>query len=273
MNNCQDRKSFILEKYDYLPEGQSVFSKTCYCGKPQGRCSLGVKRKGGVLLFNCFSVSCPLGSGRASSDAFYWSEAMTTPEEPKELTNELPEGFVRDLPEIALEWLSGYGITQEEAEGYDIGYWATQDRVLIPIYMQGRLVSWQARSLTGAQPKWLTPKGGTGDAVFCSQAARGAVGVLVEDTISCIRVGKLYPAIASLGTHVSAEKSRNIYDWYREKELDKLVILLDDDAYGKAMTKILPALSRHNMRVKVVKGGLGKDPKAMTEEELKGLIS
>lgn len=270
--SMSSKKDFILANYSGLLENEQVFGRACYCGKTGGRCSLGVKKEKGVLLYNCFSAGCELGRGRATLDAFEWTKQVDLPPVEKELTHELPEGFIRYLPQDAVDWLEMFGITEEEQELYDIGYWPEQDRVVVPIYTQGKVVSWQARSLTGAIPKWLTPKGGTGDSIFTSQGCSGRIGVLVEDTISCIRVGRLFPCVAALGTHITAAKSRNISNWYREKKLDKLIILLDDDAYKKAMGKVLPALNRHSMRIKVIKAGLGKDPKAMTDNELKELI-
>lgn len=139
----------------------------------------------------------------------------------------LPVDFSRSIPEAGLVWLWKYGITDEEIATFHIGWSEELKRVILPVYMKGKLVYWQGRSVSPAvKPKYLNIGSKTNGTVYFSRHAprtRRQAGdikaeskshqlhddvlntiVLVEDVLSAIKVGRCTTAVSFLGSSINS---------------------------------------------------------------------
>ena len=186
--------------------------------------------------------------------------------EGKELV--LPSDYTLVVPPRARAWYLQYGITAELAELYGIGYTEYFDRVVLPVYEDGELHAVQMRAVDAdVKPKYLNPSAiPIQDVLFESEEGSSDWGVLVEDILSCIKVGQVISASSSLGTKMSdartwkvSEKYKNCFVWY------------DSDLAGrtgarKAIAK-LELLGVNCLNVKTP-----KDPKCYTRREIKQIL-
>ena len=75
---------------------------------------------------------------------------------------QLPWDYATDVPKKGLRWLYKYGIMDTEIETHRIGYSKYLDRVILPVYSGGRLITWQGRYLEvpdKLHPKYMTARG------------------------------------------------------------------------------------------------------------------
>jgi hypothetical protein len=105
-----------------------------------------------------------------------------------------------DIPERPLQWLHGYGITDDEIHSNQIWYDLRKDLLVFPIYNGSRLMATSARYFGSLpkHPKYLTS--GLKNNHFKLFARRESdVYVLVEDFVSAIKVGRHFNCIPLLG--------------------------------------------------------------------------
>lgn len=184
----------------------------------------------------------------------------------------LPRDFTLDIPADATPWLTLGGVGPDLARGYGIGYSPSLDRVVIPVYWDGKLTTVQCRAIRPWQkPKYINPKGVARTAVLKSRAEfmlpsadpRPDTCVVVEDGLSAIRVGRLQPAYAALGTSLSADAILDIITKYKT-----VILWLDGDAAGQEAKKAIRLqLIRYGLTVETVV--TDKDPKRLTNEEIR----
>lgn len=177
-------------------------------------------------------------------DAYYIPPEIVSPPQPsgKLVSIRLPDSYVPllSLPpgHPALEYLVSRGFDPAYvATQYGVGYVghdgslpAISNSLLIPVYFDGELVSWQARKLSPAgKVKYVTCPGAKISQVFYNwDAARGYdYAILVEGVFDVWRLGP--PALALFGTHLS----QNQVDLLRSR-YSTVVVLLDGDAKEKA---------------------------------------
>ncbi len=145
----------------------------------------------------------------------------------------LPDDYVSiyEATEQAQAWLLKYGISLELAYEYQIGYSLKMDRVILPCFSDdGKvLLHVQARALDGRKPKYLNQSSPISSVLYWSQGqVQGDYITIVEDILSCIKVGQVSPAVCLLGTNITAIKAAKIAARY-----DAVLIWTDDDDAGE----------------------------------------
>ncbi len=120
----------------------------------------------------------------------------------------------------ALNFFSQYFITFDLLESYGIGYSEENNSVLYPLlpsYTQERFLEKKKFKTYGATPIYIT------------HSADSNSIVLVEDFLSCIRVGEFLPTMCLFGTSLSSKALDRILHCYQH-----VIIWLDGDSPGQA---------------------------------------
>lgn len=180
------------------------------------------------------------------------------------------EGDVRAWPSKARLWIRQARVTDKEVKEYGINYSPRLGRVILPVYRDGKLVGYQARKIFESDegPKYYTRTATPDRMVFLVDSSSNPDSiVLCEDVLSAIRVGRIMPAGAILGTEASdyaisllteGRKHGIIYLDYDNKIVisksiklkNKLELLLDD--------------------VLLINNSI--DPKSLTDKELEDIL-
>lgn len=150
----------------------------------------------------------------------------------------LPEDFVPVWDPADRTWhipkyLEKRGIRARTAALFGLGYCESglyADRLIMPVRMNGQLVTFQARSMSGQIPKYTAPATGKEGSLYgYDQAALATTVVIVEgptDVLSVVQAG--FPAIGLTGKVVSTGQVNAI----RRARFDQLIVMLDPDAAG-----------------------------------------
>lgn len=154
-----------------------------------------------------------------------------------------PMAFVKGA-----RYLHKRGIAPEHVQVYDIKYSPVDQRVIFPVKVNGKLIGWQARSITPTErydevldrtikiPKILTSGSLIGKGqkwlMFQDRLKGSEHCVLAEGPISAIKAHLCGGNVASMGKNVSPFQLETI-----KKSVKKLYIALDPDA-GHEIAKI-----------------------------------
>ncbi len=222
----------------------------------------------GKLLYNCYANSCTISG--ATTTTMTVQEIKTrmktleiNPNENKGLNvskgEVFPESVVSDANrDIVDGFCERYGIDSQEL---DLRYDIKEDRVVFPIFDQGRLVDGIGKAISdNVVPKWKrygTMAGGyiRGECV---------IAVVVEDCISAAVVETLgLTGVAILGTALTDNHI------FALKEFKKVIVALDPDAAPKtiAYTKQLKSNGVDAFALKLL-----DDIKYRREEDIKYLL-
>lgn len=143
---------------------------------------------------------------------------------------------------------------------YGIGWCSAgfyRDRMVVPVALHGRVVSFVARDMTGkAERKVLYPKGTkTSRVLFNYDRAKSFERVvLVEGALDALRVGPRGMAI--FGTSISDAQVALL----AASEARDVVVMLDGDEAGEAGTEKVVSRLRTSFSVRVVRLPRGSDP-------------
>jgi DNA primase len=119
------------------------------------------------------------------------------------------------------------GIPVEVSAQYDLTYWASKQRVIFPIYLDGLVYGYQARTIVNAEPKILGSKGLKRDRlVMFSQRLTGDHAVVCEGPIDALKAHLCGGNVATMGKAVSSKQ----IELLRSKGVRKLYLALDPDA-------------------------------------------
>ena len=185
---------------------------------------------------------------------------------PKEDRIEYPEDLIRDPRQFhvaALKWLYKYKIFDDQIKLYGISYLPEVHRVFIPTKDEkGNLLSYQTRSLSYFDtPKYL---GKGSKSLFHSKQAKTTIIVLVEDALSCIRVGEYLSCVSLQGTSLRTEDIPAILKY------NEILLWLDGDKAGKtASRKLKKQLSMYKECTAL---STPKDPKEHSRRHIKSLL-
>lgn len=193
----------------------------------------------------------------------------------KKATN-LPSESTAHFPKMHTEYLEGRGFNPRQIirehrlrACYTIGRY--KFRIIIPIYLHNRLVSFTSRDVTGEQdPPYknassgeviLTPK----RTVYnYDNIQPGGNAILVEGPIDVWKLGK--PAISILGV----EHTEDQILYLMKKKIDTLFILFDNDRAGRKAARKLGRVMASiikNVELIFLKDKKTKDPGALTISE------
>lgn len=191
----------------------------------------------------------------------------------------LPHDFTTVIPDRSRLWLLRASVSSFVSGHYGFGYSPLSDRVILPVRRGDDLVAFVARATEKVRPKYLAKyKDGTNSAIFLADPAIAVrdrldvsdLVVLTEDILSCVRVGRIAPTAAILGTSIEGLEE----DLWRAFELcdhPTFVLWFDGDAAGrKARDRIGRRLALRGARV--VKVTTELDPKKYSNREIKEIL-
>jgi DNA primase len=191
----------------------------------------------------------------------------------------LPHDFTTEIPTNEAIWLYRAGVSTELAKHYGFGFSQHLRRVVLPVYSDGELVGFTARSTIGAKPKYIERMVSASSAIFHADPATrlpfdrdwtetsGPDLVITEDILSAVRVARLAKrAVALLGT------SANEYQLAAAEGCRTIAIWLDADRAGKT--------AHHKLKRKLALQGYEtfsirteQDPKRYSNREIRRLLS
>lgn len=146
-----------------------------------------------------------------------------------ERKNAVPKDITHNWAEWtkpAREWLSKYGITEQESKRYSLGYSSTMNRVVLPTYDEDGLTGFITRKLSDSdnKPKYLTYSNDKSRMIVFTGEITNTL-VLVEDMVSAIKVGRHTTAVPLLGTNLSMALRAEIL----RSSFNRFIIWLDHD--------------------------------------------
>lgn len=194
----------------------------------------------------------------------------------------LPKDFSTDIPPSEAVWLYRAGVSHAVAKHYGFGYSAELRRVVLPVYKDGKLAGFTARSTINERPKYIE-RMVDGNALFVADPAialpttddwpkgSGPDLVLTEDILSAVRVGRCARYVVSLlGTSASAHQVSSILR--RLPQNAQITVWLDPDKAGRSAAYDLQRTLRlQGYEVSLVKSN--KDPKYYSNREIRRLLS
>lgn len=176
----------------------------------------------------------------------------------------LPEPQVHDIrewPPAAAVWLLKAGLGRPEIARLGAYYHPDTDRVVLPILEGSAPVFWQARSVTGRLPKYLSPPVGR-DKLLPRYGSSDTI-TLTEDLLSAFKIGLVAEAWCLMGTHANL---RLIAALLERKA--PVALWLDPDAPGRhAAQRVHKQLTAYGIEVRRIRSE--RDPKLHTFDQIK----
>lgn len=178
---------------------------------------------------------------------------------------ELPMPRERDVqqwPKDARVWLYKAGLSNDAIERLGFYWHPVTQRVVMPVFEDGELVYWQARSTNPNVPKYINPTVERGT-VAPRFGRGGPCIVLTEDILSAVKVGMVNEAWSIMGTSLPDKIALRLVQAARP-----VLVMLDPDEAGKKGTaKIVRQLRLLGLPVGPYFGRA--DPKLLSQEEIK----
>lgn len=182
---------------------------------------------------------------------------------------ELPEPRERDVqqwPKAARVWLYKAGLSNDHIERLGFYWHEPTQRVVMPVFEDGELVYWQARSLNPNVPKYINPTVERGT-VAPRFGRGGACIVLTEDILSAVKVGMVNEAWSIMGTSLPDKIALRLVAAARP-----VIVMLDpDDAGRKGTAKIIGQLRLLGLTAGSYLGRA--DPKILNRWEIQDAIN
>ena len=231
-----DRRSFEKHLANLKPGGRLRVPHDCGPGR-----TLLISHVDDGVMAHCF---------RCSDSAFIKDErslaeriaalAKARAADVEVIRPELPEPRERDVqqwPKAARVWLYKAGLSNDAIERLGFYWHPVTQRVVMPVFEEGELVYWQARSLNPNVPKYINPTVERGT-VAPRFGRGGACIVLTEDILSAIKVGMVNEAWSIMGTSLPDKIAVRLVNAARP-----VIVMLDpDDAGRKGTAKIITQL-------------------------------
>lgn len=179
----------------------------------------------------------------------------------------LPEPAAHVLegwPTDARLWLHKAGLGRPEIARLGAYYHPPTNRVVLPVLEGDEVVFWQARSIDGRQPKYLSPP--VDRSTLLPRYGRASSVVLTEDLLSAFKVGLVGEAWCLMGTYANP---RLIAALLQRKA--PVAVWLDPDAPGRrAAAKVHKQLKAYGIEARVIHSE--RDPKLHTFDQIKECI-
>ena len=173
--------------------------------------------------------------------------------------------YIYTLPKEVMQWLKKYQITDKEIKEYRLAWNTTTSSLVLPIYStDGTLLVTNERYYghNEKHPKYIT-RGSKGKQFLIVDKHKTDTVILVEDYISCIKVGRQYPCVALFGSEVPIKLVLSLYKRYKRAkvwlDMDKAVKSCQE---ASRASQWLPSSSIFTL----------KDPKEYSDEEIKRFI-
>lgn len=203
----------------------------------------------------------------------YFKPSMLTAHEPKKLRTSFafPKEATEKLPLLHKSYLKNRRFNPKEIKEkygvmacYTTGNFAY--RLIIPVIMFGRPVSFTARDVSGMQETRYKNMSNELSVIPIKQCLynidnAGSTIIIVEGVFDAWRIGD--GAVATLGTKFTAPQIKLLI----EKHPENVYVLYDDSA-GKEAHKLASAIAPHIPNVEVLEIGI-KDPAEMSDSEVR----
>jgi hypothetical protein len=194
-------------------------------------------------------------------------------------TVSLPPDFTTDIPPSEAVWLYKAGIGSVVSKHYGFGYSPGLRRVILPIYEQGVLQGYTARSTINERPKYIEKVVSPSSTVWVSDPSialewpdDGLLAsvpdvCLCEDILSAVRVGRwVRTCIALLGTNATPAQLSTV------GTTKAVGIWLDPDKAGNKGARTLQrTLSLQGYETRRIRSA--KDPKFYSNREIRRMLS
>lgn len=181
----------------------------------------------------------------------------------------LPFDFTPEIPKEPYAWLKQYSLTNEEIKQNSLGWSESEGMLIFPYYEDERkenLLLWQGRYFPSRNPKVYT-SGFPDDCILLhhnvSRTYPSRV-VVVEDSVSAIKVSRVCDCTTLLGSNISKSKAIRLSKLY-----DHLTIWLDSDKLS-SMVKFVEMYSILFKTIDYVY--TEKDPKYYNEKEIQNAL-
>jgi hypothetical protein len=188
---------------------------------------------------------------------------------------ELPIDFTLDISDHCAVWLLKASVNRDLARLYGVGYSATLNRVVVPVYKDDRLIAYICRALNGEKPKYIAfYASGIKNAVFKTDPSTmlpaeflgDTAGVpdycITEDILSAIRCGRIVRSRALLGTAIRNASDLGI------PQGSTVAVWTDPDKAGYvALVKQARRLDLEGIKVRLIRSE--RDPKYYSNQEIK----
>jgi len=239
------------------------------------KCSI---REAALQLQQWFGVTVPVGApgarlSRAAADMQNWELVR------KEEANNVPLRFALTGVQWNHPYLAQRGIDTPTAAEFGVGLYPgpglMRGRIVIPIRnARGQLVAYAGRALDGRAPKFKLPAGfhKTLELFNLQRAAiTGAKTVIVvEGYFDCTRVHQAgFPCVVALmGSSLSAAQESSLL-----RHFDRIVLMLDGDAAGRAARQAITARLSGRCLVEVVRVPDGSQPDQLSCSAIRQLLA
>lgn len=183
---------------------------------------------------------------------------------------ELPDEYTTDVPVQLAVWYFKYGISDDLAKKYGIGYDPSSHRIILPVWEDGILTAYNARAtIEGQFPKYINQEGGAvGSALFYADLSfpESKSTVLTEDYLSAVKISTVHHATSMLGTTLTDARAVKLAN-----KFDTVYIWLDSDKAG--MNGALKAARKLRMLgVNVERIQTENDPKTYSREYIENIL-
>jgi hypothetical protein len=184
----------------------------------------------------------------------------------------LPDDIERNIdywPGQARLWPLKYGISPTEVYENNICYSPSWNRIILPVYENGKLAFWQGRAVDkGQDPKYVSAKSHPKVMFWAHAPKPGNCIFIVEDMLSAIKMSRFADAVAMLGTSPDLPCLTSRIANYK-----KVGVFLDPDLAGISKSHEL-----HKRLGLVFMGQVrqfieSRQPKEMSNAELERVVS
>lgn len=254
-------------------KGNQVFFNCPFHEDTHGHLGVNLQKK----VFHCFKcnvsgrlneLETPLNNFKEKVERYLYGDPDTGMATTPQL--HLPREYKQASEQsgIPYRYLIQRELTKQEIDKYHLGYCSEGefiDRIIIPVYTEGKLTYFMGRSYTNRAPKYMNapiPKAGN---VFKTFTKRQNKAIICEGAFDAIRIGRLFPAIALLGKVLNgSEQIISIM-----KSTKEAYVMLDRDAESEGFKTSCILNYYLSTKVMFIKD---KDPGSMSMKELKRML-
>jgi hypothetical protein len=251
------------------PLNEGVRHRHLDCSEGKDRALIVTKTKTGWIWYchRCGKGGFHSVDGLSPRQTLNWLKSLKAKPVQCQCQIELPKDFSTEIPSDGLAWLLKAGLEESDIDEYKIGYSRQLHRIIMPLYIDGKLVYWQGRSLTDPtpqNPKYMNIYEQKREGVYFRIQDGTSDVALVEDILSCIRVSKVMDAIALLYAYIP---DKLVFELV--KQYETVWFWLDHNKQRHMLERIKRYRS-FGLPVKMVDSK--QDPKYYSEEEIERML-
>lgn len=136
---------------------------------------------------------------------------------------------------------------------------------MVPVLDGSEVVFWQARSIDGRQPKYLSPP--VDRSTLLPRYGHADRIVLTEDLLSAFKIGLVGEAWCLMGTHAGPRLIAGLL----QRQAPVAIWLDPDEAGRKAAKRVFSQLKAYGIGARVIQSE--RDPKLHTFDQIKECIT